>query len=108
MTAVLSGEMTVESLLLEKGKDPFIQQRVFSHTYIQGNPGVLEIRAARGRGMAYRLSRFIAGQGWNIVAARVGQWAGSSAAAFYILGKNEQPLIAEQVEQALKDAAQPN
>jgi len=108
MTAVLGGEMTVESLLLEKGKDPFIQQRVFSHTYIQGNPGVLEIRAARGRGMAYRLSRFIAGQGWNIVAARVGQWAGSSAAAFYILGKNEQPLIAEQVEQALKDAAQPN
>ena len=41
MNAVLKGEQTVESLLIEKGKDPFMQQRVFSHTYIEGNPGVL-------------------------------------------------------------------
>ncbi len=102
MMAVLKGDQTVESLLLEKGKDPFMQQRVFSHNYIEGNPGVLEVRAARGRGMAYRLSRFIAEQGWNIVAARVGQWAGSGAAAFYILGKNEKPLATEQVSSALQ------
>jgi [protein-PII] uridylyltransferase len=108
MGSVLKGEQTVESLLLEKGKDPFMQQRVFSHTFIEGNPGVLEVRAARGRGMAYRLSRFIAGQSWNIVAARVGQWAGSSAAAFYILGKDEQSLIAQQVEDALKEASPAN
>lgn len=108
MNAVLNGDQTVESLLLEKGKDPFMQQRVFSHTYIEGNPGVLEIKAARGRGMAFRFSRFIAGQGWNIVAARVGQWAGNSAAAFYILGRDEHPLISQQVDSALKDASQAN
>jgi [protein-PII] uridylyltransferase len=108
MMAVLKAEQTVESLLIEKGKDPFMQQRVFSHTYIEGDPGVLEVRATRGRGMPYRLSRFIAGQGWNIVAARVGQWAGSSAAAFYIQGKDEQPLISQQVESALRESPQSN
>ena len=108
MTSVLKGEQTVESLLLEKTKDPFMQQRVFSHTYIEGNPGVLEIRASRGRGMAYRFSRFISAQGWNIVAARVGQWAGSGAAAFYILGKDDHPLRSEQVDDALKEAAKSN
>jgi [protein-PII] uridylyltransferase len=108
MVSVLREERTVESLLLEKGKDPFMQQRVFSHTYIEGNPGVLEVRAARGRGMAYRLSRFIAQCGWNIAAARVGQWAGSSAAAFYVLGKDDQPLSKETVDLALRESAQPN
>ncbi len=108
MLAILKGDLTVESLLLEKGKDPFMQQRVFSYNYIPSNPGVLEVRAARGRGMAYRLSRFIAGQGWNIVAARVGQWAGSGAAAFYILGNGDQPLAAQQVEAAFGDPSRPN
>lgn len=105
MVSVLKEERTVESLLLEKGKDPFMQQRVFNHTFIEGNPGVLEVRAARGRGMAYRLSRFIASCGWNIAAARVGQWAGSSAAAFYILGKDDQPLPREAVDKALGDSS---
>lgn len=103
MVSVLNEERTVESLLIEKSKDPFMQQRVFNHTYIEGNPGVLEVRAARGRGMAYRLSRFISQCGWNIVAARVGQWAGSSAAAFYILGKDDQPLNKAQVDEALRE-----
>jgi [protein-PII] uridylyltransferase len=101
LLSVLQGSLSVEALLMEKGKDPFMQQRVFSHTYIAGNPGVLEVRASRGRGMAYRLSRLIAERGWNIVAARVGQWAGSSAAAFYILGTDEQPLTRDQVDSAL-------
>jgi len=108
MTAILKGEQTVESLLLEKGKDPFMEQRVFSYTYIPSNPGVVEVRAARGRGMAYRLSRFIAAQGWNIVAARVGQWAGSGTAAFYILGAGDQPLASAQVEAAFGEPSRPN
>ena len=103
MVSVLREERTVESLLIEKGKNPFMQQRVFSHAYIEGNPGVLEVRAAQGRGMAYRLSRRIASLGWNIVSARVGQWAGSSAAAFYILGRDLQPLARGEVEAGLSE-----
>lgn len=108
MMAVLKGQQSVESLLMERGKDPFMQQRVFSHAYIEGNPGVLEVRAARGRGMAYRLSRFISERGWNIVAARVGQWAGSSAAAFYILDEDEQPIPKASMEAALGERLRAN
>lgn len=106
MLAVLSGERSADSFLLDKGKDPTMQQRVFSYAYIEGNPGVLEIKASRGRGMAYRLSRFIAGRGWNIVAARVGQWAGSGAAAFYVLNHDDLPLAKSEVEQAMKESGQ--
>lgn len=108
MMAVLKGSQSVEGLLTERGKDPHMQQRVFSHTYIEGDPGVLEVRAARGRGMAYRFSRFISERGWNIVAARVGQWAGSSSAAFYILGPDEAPLSKADVEAALTTPVRSN
>jgi [protein-PII] uridylyltransferase len=61
----------------------------------------LEVRAPRGRGMAYRFSHLLADQGWNIASARVGQWADSAAATFYITGPNNVPLEKSAVEAVL-------
>ncbi|AIE87113.1 HD domain-containing protein [Fimbriimonas ginsengisoli] len=98
---VLEGRKTVEEILEARGKDPFRVQRIFTLTYVEGTPGILEIRAPRGRGMPYRFSRLIADQGWNVVSARVGQWAGNAAAAFYVLGPTGAPLTQEEVHRAL-------
>jgi [protein-PII] uridylyltransferase len=108
MKAIVSGERSVESLLLDKGKDPELRQRVFSYEFFEGEPGVLEFQAARGRGVAYRLSRLIASMGWRTVTARLSQWAGQSAAAFYILGSHDQPLTQEEVRRALDDSGKTN
>jgi [protein-PII] uridylyltransferase len=100
---VLRGEKTVEEILIARGKDPSRTQQLFTHGFVPGNPGVLEVRAPRGRGMPYRLSRLIADQGWNVVSARVGQWAGSAAAAFYLVGADGSPLVPEEVDRALNN-----
>jgi [protein-PII] uridylyltransferase len=101
LVKILSGEADVRDLLGKRGKDPDRSQQFYQFSYLEGNPGILEFRAPRGRGMAYRLSRIIAKQGWNIVSARVGQWAGRGAAAFYIVGQGERPLFKSEVESAL-------
>jgi [protein-PII] uridylyltransferase len=98
---VVEGRTTVEEILKSKGKDPFRKQRVFSYDLIESTPSVLEIRAPRGRGMAFRLSRLIAEAGWNVASARVGQWAGNAAAAFYLLDKNGQGITREALKKTL-------
>jgi [protein-PII] uridylyltransferase len=98
---VLKGDKTVEEILTARGKDPNRLQQIFTHSFVPGAPGVLEVRAPRGRGMPFRVSRIIADQGWNVVSARVGQWAGSAAAAFYLLGADGAPLTPEVVDEAL-------
>lgn len=100
--AVARGERDVEAVLQERGKDPNREQEIFTYSFWPGSPGVLEVRAPRGRGMPYRLSRLIARQGWNTFAARVGQWADSAAATFYIGGANGKPLTAEDLDQVLR------
>ncbi len=95
---VLDGTVNVLTLLLEKGKEPDRIQKVYSFQFIEGSPGVLEIHAPRGRGMPFRLSRLLAAQEWNVVAARVGQWAGNATGAFYILGPGGHPLSRDEVE----------
>ena len=95
---VLAGELDVGELLRTRGKDPEGAQRNYSCTFLAGSPGILEVSAPRGKGMAYRFSRLISRTGWNIQAARVGQWAGRGAAAFYITGPAERPLNPEEVE----------
>ncbi|MGV3616852.1 MAG: HD domain-containing protein [Fimbriimonas sp.] len=101
---VAEGRREVEDVLRSKGKDPFRKQRVFSYQFIEGTPSVLEIRAPRGRGMAFRFSQLIAEAGWNVVSARVGQWAGNAAAAFYLLDSNGNGLTKEQVDAKLRDS----
>jgi [protein-PII] uridylyltransferase len=98
---VLNGKLTLDEVLTTRGKDPSRLQQIFTHTFVPGSPGILEIRAPRGRGMPFRLSRLIADQGWNVVSARVGQWAGNAAASFYLLNGDGRPLAPEEVESAL-------
>ncbi len=99
--AMLTGERRTEDILRERGKDPDRDQEVFSYVFSPGNPAVLEIRAPRGRGMPFRFSRLISAQGWNIYAARVGQWADSAAATFYIGDREGKALTKEKVESVL-------
>jgi [protein-PII] uridylyltransferase len=99
---VIGGRKAVEALLIQKGKDPTRKQQLFKHTFVEGAPGILEIRAPRGRGMPFRFSRLIADQGWNVVAARVGQWAGNATAAFYLIGPGGQQLTKAVVDEVLQ------
>ncbi|MFY9233395.1 MAG: HD domain-containing protein [Fimbriimonadaceae bacterium] len=98
---VIAGENSVEEVLETHKKDPHRRQEVFSHRFLPGSPGILEVQAPTGRGMAYRFSRLIAGHGWNIEAARVGQWAGRATAAFYVTGERGRDLTEKEVEEAL-------
>jgi [protein-PII] uridylyltransferase len=103
LRAVLTEEKTVETVLTDKGKDPSRAQQLVNYTYVTGNPGILEVRAPRGRGMPYRLARRLSAQGWNVTAARVGQWGGSAAAAFYLQAANGQELTKEEVDHAFSE-----
>jgi [protein-PII] uridylyltransferase len=103
---VIEGRKSIDELLLQKGKDPTRSQHVLTYTFVEGAPGILEIRSPRGRGMPYRLSRLISAQGWNVTSARVGQWAGTATAAFYLIGPGGQPLKKEEVSQILSEISQ--
>ncbi len=102
---VVQHKRNVQDLLLQKGKDPTRKQKVFSYNYIEGTPGILEIQSQRGRGMPFRFSRLIADRGWNVVSARVGQWAGNATAAFYILGDEGRAITREEVDASLREVA---
>jgi [protein-PII] uridylyltransferase len=99
MREVLARRSTVEDLMRARGKNPERRQEVFSYRLLDGPPAILEIQAPRGRGMAFRLSRLLTAAGLEIVSARVGQWAGAAAAAFYL---KPSPSLREAVENALE------
>ncbi len=101
LNKVILGQEDPADLLRRKGKDPDRKQEHFQHVFLPGDPGILEVQAPRGRGMAYRISKVIAEQGWNIVSARIGQWAGRGAAAFYITSSDGGVLSASRVQEAL-------
>ncbi len=90
----------VLEILIAKGKVIEMDAGELRTTFHPGNPAILEIRGRRGRGLAYRFSRVIAQQGWNILGARVGQWAGQSTASFTINGPDGSALQPEQVSRA--------
>lgn len=100
LVQVLKGEDTAENVLKRKEKDPDRGQKVFSYRFYEGTPGIIEIRAPRGRGMPYRISRLITANGWNIIGARVGQWAGNGAAAFYVQSASRGSITPEEVDMA--------
>jgi [protein-PII] uridylyltransferase len=114
LLAVLRSESSVEDVMTKRGKEPDRKQQLFRFSFHPGpihpesgqvSPAMLDIRAPRGRGMAYRFSRLFAELGWNIVSARVGQWAGNAAASFYLLGRDNLALTEEEVESALRPLA---
>lgn len=102
LRAVIAHEVTAEELMRKQGLDPDRRQNVYSSHFIEGETGILEVQAPRGRGMAYRVARLIAAQGWNIRAARVSQWAGRGSAAFYITGPGDRRLSADEVESVFR------
>jgi [protein-PII] uridylyltransferase len=102
MARVLKGGADADDVLKAAKKDPDRPQQVMTYQFIQGSPGIIEVQAPRGRGLAYRLARQLSAAGINILGARVGQWAGSGAAAFYVSGRNGAPLDPSVVAEALK------
>lgn len=98
MSEVVRGERSVDDLLVAAKKDPTRTQDVLTYNFISGDPAIIEIQAPRGRGMAYRLARQLSQSGIDILGARVGQWAGSGTAAFYVEGRG---LDRETVSRAL-------
>lgn len=102
LMAVVLGQRSVEEVLTGRGKDPGRIQEILTYTYREGEPGILEIRAPRGRGMAYRVSRTLAREGWSILSARVGQWAGAGSAAFYITNPKGALIRSDEVDRALQ------
>lgn len=101
LLAVVEGRRSSTELLRERGKDPDRRQEFFSTIVTPGSPTILEFRSPRGRGMPYRFSKLIAECGWNVVAARVGQWAGEGAAAFYVTHHDGRPVSPEEIERGL-------
>ncbi|HVT14203.1 MAG TPA: HD domain-containing protein [Fimbriimonadaceae bacterium] len=101
LLAVISGERNMEALVRERGKDPDRTQRVLSYRYIEGNPGILEIRAPRGRGLPFRLSRLVLRHGWNISSARLGQWADNASAALYLTKQDGSAPSKAEVDAAM-------
>ncbi len=92
LLSVLEGKQSVDEVLRQHHKDPSRRQESFTLSTVSGHPLILEFSAPRGRGLAYRLSRLIAESGWSVVSARVGQWAGRGAVAFYITGAEGSPV----------------
>ncbi len=100
----LEGEVAVHTLLEASGKDPGRQQEVYEWSFRPGQPATLEVRAPRGRGLAYRMANRITELGWTILGARVGQWAGAGAASFSLLGPKGKGLSQQDADQAFGSA----
>ena len=102
LTSVLEGRIEARDALVEAKKDPDRTQQDLTYQFIAGHPAIVEVQAPRGRGLAYRLARQLSLGGVNILSARVGQWAGSGTAAFYVTGPEGAQLDPETVAEALK------
>lgn len=97
---VCAGEVSADDYVRSRGKDPSRDQQIFQWSTRPGVPTIIEVQAPRGRGMAYRMSKTISRQGWNILAARLGQWAGQGSASFYVERPGGTPVTAEEIELA--------
>ncbi len=90
---VLDQKDKVDEILMKRDKDPHRRQNVLRFKFLPGPPAILECHCPRGKGMPFRLSRLLSDRGVNIVGARVGQWAGTAAAAFYLESNQESANI---------------
>lgn len=100
---VLRQTEDIDELLTKRDKDPHLRQKVLKYNFLSGPPAILECHCPRGKGMPFRLSRFLSDRGINILGARVGQWAGTAAAAFYLDGKSS----AEHIQAAMEGLSNP-
>ena len=100
--ATCSPNESIEDVMRAAKKDPDRPQNVMTVHFVGGDPAIVEIQAPRGRGMAYRLARQLSAHGINILSARVGQWAGSGTAAFYVTSSDGSVVDAAMVGRALE------
>lgn len=100
LRSVLLGQIPVDDLVRKRGKDPNRRQQFFTLEIFDREPVILEIRAPKGRGLAFRLSRVISQQGLSILSARLGQWAGSASAGFYVYDPNGGKVDIERLRNA--------
>ena len=84
MKKCIDSEEALDVLLLKHGKDPNQKQAMLNYRFFEGELGILEIETPLGRGMPYRVSKMLAGLGWNVHVARIGQWASRAVARFYL------------------------
>lgn len=99
---LIEGRQGVDAYLRSFGRDPDRRQDHFQHEFRPGSPAILEIRAPKGKGLGYRMSRWLAIHRFEVVTARFGQWAGRGAAAFYLKSDPKNPIRAEDFESLIQ------
>ncbi|MCH8273226.1 MAG: HD domain-containing protein [Armatimonadetes bacterium] len=102
----LGSGKSVDALLRKHGKDPRRRQEMLTHRFYEGDFGVLEVETPLGRGMPYRVAKMLAGLGWNVQVARIGQWAGRAVARFYLDLPGGERLTKKLVVRALGPCAE--
>ncbi len=103
LRTVLSGETDRRTLMLRLGKDPDRRQQFFQMNVVPRNPAIIEVRAPRGRGLAFRLSQAINRAGLSIVSARLGQWAGTASAGFYVIDPSGESVDERRLRRAFEN-----
>ena len=102
LLSVLSGELTVESLLRRWGKKKFekpeeIQVKVLDN--LSDHQTVIEIRCEDKPGLLNYLTHKISELGLNIHNARVATWGHEARDVFYVTNSNGAKLNLEQISQ---------
>lgn len=103
LRSVLSQESNRREVMLRLGKDPDRRQQFYQLNVIERDPAIIEVRAPRGRGLAFRLSQTISRAGLSIVSARLGQWAGTASAGFYVIDPGGGPVDDRRVRRAFEN-----
>jgi len=94
---LLTDRSDLESFMASHGRDANRKQTTLRIQIEPRDPAIIEVQAPRGRGLAFRVSRVISGLGLNILAARLGQWAGNGSAAFYVQYPDGRPVEKETI-----------
>jgi [protein-PII] uridylyltransferase len=108
LIAVLTGQTSLDDLMIKRGKEPQRKQQVLALEIIERDPLIIEVRAPKGKGLAYRLARVISAQGLTILSARLGQWAGSASAGFYVAHPQKLPINPTKLREAFTESRYPN
>lgn len=93
---LIQGDDLVE-FMASHGRDASRKQTTLRVQIEHRDPTIIEVQAPRGRGLAFRISRVISDLGLDILAARLGQWAGNGSAAFYVQYPDGRPVEKETI-----------
>ncbi len=96
LKGVLSGQITVESLLQRRGKLPqadLSAADVRVHNDVSEARTVIEVRARDCSGLLYRLTHRLSTLGWDIHSARINTIGGDVRDAFYVTNHQGEKLV---------------